>query len=149
VTRQPDTFPVRAAGVIGKGDSVAVVRHARRLWKRQRIADAYAIVDARDGRRCRLSGEALTAGHADMWKRLERHHLEPRSRSVMRQDDPENIVTLSLAAHRLIHSGALVLIDAQGEDTTHSSDIAGFRWAAHGRPPKRIVREGGAADGLR
>lgn len=71
-------------------------------------------VDARDKRVCQVTGKSLTAGAVDPWQALERHHIQPRSRAKSRRFNAFNVLTVSRAVHQLIHSGALLLLDARG-----------------------------------
>ena len=61
------------------GLTLAEERQARRNQAEADLRACYLLVDARDGRRCRVSGVQLFAGHTDPRQRLERHHMQPRS----------------------------------------------------------------------
>ena len=67
-------------------------------------------VDARDKRRCMVTGATLTAGHVDPWKALERHHFVYRSRSKANAYNASNVGTVCRAVHQLIHTGALEVV---------------------------------------
>jgi hypothetical protein len=80
----------------------------------------YAAVDARDGRVCRVSGLHLSPTSSEPRKRLERHHLQPRSVAPGERANPANVITLSafvhamVTAHRLHLEGDANLRDAEG-----------------------------------
>jgi hypothetical protein len=114
-----------------------VSRHQRKVAKQAALDQAYAVVDARDGKVCQVRGTPLVAGHANEWKALERNHLGPRSTQPERRHDPDNILTVSRGTHRLMQAGCLLAIDAKGEETDRVSQIAGYRWTI-ARPPFRL-----------
>jgi hypothetical protein len=124
-----------------KGKPAQMVRHEKRVSARLQLAEAYVEVDRRDKKRCRVTGKPLTPGAVDEWRRLERDHLAPRSTHPELVYDVDNILTVAAAVHGFLHCGALIPVDAKGEETTRVSLIAGYRWTRKERPPFRIVRE--------
>lgn len=71
------------------------------------IDACYQAVDLRDLSVCRVTGEFLTAGHADPHKRKERHHMIRRSRGGLHQTD--NVITVSAFIHTQDHAGKVRL----------------------------------------
>lgn len=120
-----------------KGTPRVVERHTRKAAKAKALRDAYDLVDARDKKVCQVRGTPLVADHANEWKALERNHLGPRSTNPERRHDVDNILTVSRGTHRLMQSGALIPIDAKGEETDRVSQIAGYRWTIE-KPPFRL-----------
>jgi len=143
----PNTFPARARGSMFKQDMTPapVVRKQKQATAEKALKEAYKAVDARDGRKCRVTGKRLTAGHVDAWQRLERDHLAPRSTATERRADVDNILTAAGAVHALLQAGALIPVDKAGEETTSVSKIAGYRWnrrqVAVGKEPFRLGRK--------
>lgn len=101
-------------------------------------------VDARDGRRCQVTGVPLSASSADPWRALERHHLEPRSRSRRRALQATNVLTVARAVHQLIHAGALALLTTRGAPCLDVRTLSAVRWnrqiVAKGQEPCRVLR---------
>lgn len=99
-------------------------------------------VDARDKRQCFVTGVQLTPGSVDAWTALERHHLEPRSKSTHRRYTVTNVVTTSRAVHHLIHAGCLKLLNKKGQKATSVESIDHVAWnrafVAKGDEPVRI-----------
>ena len=103
-----------------------LARHGKKVTADRELAKAYAAVDSRDGKVCRVRGTRLTAGHANEWKRLERHHLDGRVGD--KRADPDGILTVSGGVHALFESAALIAVDRTGAETRRVSQIAGYRW---------------------
>lgn len=119
-----------------KSGPPALDRHRKATAKQTALDKAYAEVDARDGKRCQVTGVALMAGSVSDKRRLERNHLKPRSTAPEERHDVDNILTVSAFAHALMQSSALYAVDAKGRKTTRVSKIAGFEWN------RRIVKAG-------
>lgn len=109
-----DYNAIAQAGGIGKGEARIV---GKKRQKRIENAEWRAVceqVDRRDKRRCRLTGVVLSAGAVDPAQRLERHHLELRSRNKERRWTATNVLTISALVHQAIHAGLLRLLDKAG-----------------------------------
>jgi hypothetical protein len=103
-----------------------VERHQRKADRAKALEEAYAVVDKRDGNRCRVSGVALVAGAPDPKVRREHHHLAKRSTNRSLRDSASNIALVSAFAHDLITRGWLVCegTDANQALFWHYSEIA-------------------------
>lgn len=125
-----------------KNRPAVLERHAKRVKADRELDQAYAVVDARDGKVCQVRGAHLSAGHANPWKRLERHHLDSRSTNPKRRADPDCILTVSGAVHDMFESASLFAVDSKGRETRNVSKIAGYRWnrrmVAAGKEPFRL-----------
>lgn len=105
-----------------------------RLDKAQQNAEARewdrtkAKVDARDGRRCQVTGVILSPGAVDPWKALERHHLEYRSKNKLRRWTAYNVWTVSLGVHRLIHDKKLRILNKAGHLAIDVREIDHVAW---------------------
>ncbi len=75
----------------------------RKAEKLKAQVDCYAAVDLRDKSICRVTGQHVTAGHADPHKRREHHHLLNRSLGGLHET--RNVITISAFVHSLIHAG--------------------------------------------
>jgi hypothetical protein len=108
---------------------LAVERHDRKKAKQQRLEEAYAVVDQRDGNRCRATGVSLVAGDTDPRKRREHHHLVPRSRSQSGREDDRNICLLSALVHGLVTRGWITVegVDARKPLFFHYTALATSR----------------------
>lgn len=123
--------PAYPAGAFFKHTTVkpaVLERKDRKTAKQTALDKAYEAVDARDARSCQLRGTPLTAGHVDEWRRLERHHLGKRSTNPGERANPDNIVTMSAAAHSLAERGGLYPVDRNEEPTERVSKLFGWRW---------------------
>lgn len=120
--------PTRGAGLLD--------RHERRKARDKALADAYAVVDARDGGVCRASGVYTVPGAPDARVRREHHHLVKRSLSRALRAEPRNIVTLSALAHQLAEGGHLLI---EGDDADTPGALR-FHWADHTAPASRPFR---------
>lgn len=123
-----DYAAIAAVGGLGKGTPRALSKGWKKAAKDAALQDAYDQVDARDKKRCQVTGVRLTAGHVEDAKALERDHLAPRSTDKARVTDPDNILTVSRKVHQLLQSSALHVLDTHGRETTRVSQIAGFRF---------------------
>lgn len=114
-----------------------------RGWKKQERArqmdEAYALVDARDGDICRVTGRRLTKGRPGtvplrIW--LTHHHLKKRSTYPGDKYDPRNIFVVCGQAHRALEG---CLIEVEG---TNAYRRLIFRWNRRivpvGKEPFRI-----------
>ena len=90
-------------------------RKAKKAAEDQALADAYEIVNQRDGNLCRVTGRHLQPGAVMAEVRREHHHLQPRSIAPERIADASNIVLVCAEAHQLITGG---FIDVEGTDAT-------------------------------
>lgn len=118
-------------------------RKARRATEAAELAEAYEIVNARDGNQCRVTGRFLSAGAVMAEVRREHHHLRPRSLAPNRVADPKNIILVCAEAHQLITGGFL---EVEGRDATKAVFIHWNESAMKGRvKPFRIVGKRTAA----
>ena len=107
------------------------------------LAEAYEIVNQRDGNQCRVTGRFLAAGAVDARMRREHHHLRPRSVAPDRIADPKNIILVCAEVHALITGG---FIEIEGKDATKPLFAHWNEKAMKGRPkPFRIVGKRTAA----
>lgn len=118
-------------------------RRERKAAEEQALADAYEVVNARDGNQCRVTGRFLQPGAVDARVRREHHHLQARSIAPHRVSDPRNIVLVSAEAHDLITGK---FIDVEGIDATKPLFFHWNEEAMRGRVrPFRIVGKRTAA----
>jgi hypothetical protein len=92
-----------------------LARAARRAEDEKALAEAYEVVNVRDGNQCRVTGRFVQAGAVDARVRREHHHLQPRSVAPARVAEPSNIVLVCAEAHDLITGR---FIDVEGTDAT-------------------------------
>lgn len=92
-------------------------KQARKAAEEQAIADAYEVVNVRDGNQCRVTGRFLTAGAVDARVRREHHHIIPRSIAPHLVDDPNNILLVCAEAHDLITGRFL---EVEGKNASRS-----------------------------
>jgi hypothetical protein len=90
-------------------------KKARKASEEQALADAYEIVNVRDGNQCRVTGRFLQAGAVMAEVRREHHHLQPRSIAPELVTEPKNIILVCAEAHQLITGGFL---EVEGKDAT-------------------------------
>ncbi len=98
-------------------------RRARQAEEDQAIAEAYEVVNARDGNCCRVTGRFLQGGAVDARVRREHHHLVPRSLAPERVADPDNIILVAAEVHELITGR---FIEVEGKDATKAIR---FHWS--------------------
>ena len=111
-----------------------VARKQRKKDRKQRLQDAYDEVDERDGMVCQATGKTLQRQHMDAEQVLTHHHLAGRNVKPEWRHDADRIITVSLAAHRLITAGWIVV---EGDDARQAIRC---HWAAHVRPEMRPFR---------
>lgn len=112
-------------------------RKARKAEDDQALADAYELVNARDGNQCRVTGRFLSAGAVMAEQRREHHHLQPRSIAPDRIADERNIILVCAEAHQYITGGFL---EVEGKDATKPLFVHWNEAAMKGRvKPFRIV----------
>jgi hypothetical protein len=87
----------------------------RRKMNRQRLDDAYEIVNQRDGNKSRVTGCTLLASSPDSRQRREHNHLRGRNVRPDWKYQPERIHLCSAFEHGFITSGAL---QVEGDDAT-------------------------------
>lgn len=105
----------KAVGSMFKSQSVpgVVARATRKKEKADALANAYEVVNRRDGNRCRATGVPLAAGDMDPRHRREHHHLRGRRVRPEWREKPERICLLSGFVHELVERG---WIDIEGTD---------------------------------
>jgi hypothetical protein len=88
----------------------------------RRELELHNAVDARDGKICRVSGLELKPFHDNPRRRLNRHHMKPRSTAPAEKYDPANVITISDWISDQIHNrrklhleGDANLRDAEGK----------------------------------
>lgn len=92
---------------------VSVERYERKAKKQERLDAAYALVNKRDGHKCRCTGEPLAWPCPDAKHRREHHHLRGRNVAPERREDPQGICLVSAFVHKLITKG---WIDVEGDN---------------------------------
>jgi hypothetical protein len=90
-------------------------KKARKAAEEQELAEAYEVVNVRDGNQCRVTGRFVQAGAVDARLRREHHHLQPRSLARGLVAEPRNIILVCAEAHQLITGG---FIEVEGRDAT-------------------------------
>jgi len=108
--------------------SSLVQRHWKRRAAAAKLSAAYAVVDARDGKRCRVTGVPLVADHPDLKRRLARHHLAKRSTHPAERANPDVILTVSEYVHRLMEDSVLIPEGADGATVRAVSQIVRVAW---------------------
>ena len=103
------TIPAGSGQPLGRSDGARSQRQRRRASERTK-ATIYALVDAREGYCCRLTGKA--------WN-LEHHHVVPRARGGVHHSS--NVVLIHRSVHRDIHEGRLTV-------TGDADDVLVFRY---------------------
>jgi 5-methylcytosine-specific restriction endonuclease McrA len=114
---QPDTFPLRARGAIGKGESRIERRQQRDAEARAAWTAVCKQVDARDHSRCRSCGKSCDPKATTLLARAHRHHIVYRSAGG--EDVAHNVVTLCASCHDQQHRGWL---DVRG-NATHGIEL--------------------------
>ena len=89
------------------GVPASLARHWKKAEKAQQLADAYALVDARDQGYSVISGAWTDPGSPDPKRRREHHHLRGRNAAPELRENADYIVTVTAFEHQLIHAGAL------------------------------------------
>ena len=95
------------------------------------MADAYAVVDARDGGYSRVTGRYTQPGAVDPRNRREHHHLSGRNVAPQDRANPERIITVTGEEHQLLHAKLLLY---EGEN---ANERIVFHWAESVEPRDR------------
>lgn len=111
-----------------KGTPAVLLKRVKAKAEKNEWRRVCADVDARDKRKCQVTGVALTAGAVDAWLALERHHLELRSRNKSRRYTAVNVWTVSRAVHQLIHAGAMRILNKRGQPAKDVREIDHAAW---------------------
>jgi hypothetical protein len=130
----PNWKPARGSGRLR--------RQARKAEDEQAMAEAYEVVNVRDGNQCRVTGRFVHAGAVDARVRREHHHIRPRSLAPELVAEPNNILLVCAEAHDLITGGFL---EVEGKN---ASRAVFFHWSKlmGNRPrPFRIIGKRTAA----
>lgn len=90
-------------------------RLQRKADDEKALRQCYAKVDARDGKVCRVSGLPLTADHPDPRRRLNRHHMRPRSTAPSDRHSPANVITISQWISDQIHIKAALFLEGDAD----------------------------------
>lgn len=98
-------------------------RHEKRAKEERELAEAYEVVNVRDGNQCRVTGRFVQGAAVDGRVRREHHHLVPRSLAPERVADPNNIILVCAEAHDLITGK---FIEVEGTD---ASKAVFFHWS--------------------
>jgi 5-methylcytosine-specific restriction endonuclease McrA len=88
-----------------KGPSRYERKDAKRKAEEAERRRVYKLVDARDGRACRLCGRKTNPEATGLLDRGHRHHLQYRSKGGM--DTTDNLLTLCASCHHGVHSGRI------------------------------------------
>jgi hypothetical protein len=118
-------------------DPGSVERDSKKKAKQKRLEEAYAFVDKRDQNRSRVTGIYLDPFAVDPKERREHNHIEKRSLSKARREDPKNIHLCSAFEHDLITNGWITV------EGTDADDELFFHWNdefAKGRRPIVLKR---------
>jgi len=111
------------------GKSLAESRAAKKSAADKALAACYKLVDLRDGRRCRVTGVQLTPLADSPRRRLERHHMRPRSTAPSERHNPANVITISQHVHQQIHAQRLHLeVCADGRVLLSQASEMGWQW---------------------
>ena len=97
-------------------------RRKRRLTKADDLREAYALVDARDGGVCRVTGRYTVSGAPDARVRREHHHLRGRRVRPEWRSDADRIILVCAEAHQLIEGGFLTV---EGDN---AAGVLRFHW---------------------
>jgi hypothetical protein len=108
-------FPKPRPRILDKRDT--------RLERERQQREVYALVAARDGRRCRCCGRSGSYEAGAGEKALHRHHIQYRSKGGA--DTTANIVTLCALCHALEHvARQLHIIGTNADSPRLSFEIA-------------------------
>lgn len=110
---------------------VSVQRWSKKKAKQDKLEDAYAVVNIRDGNKCRITGKPLDAASLDPAHRREHHHLTGRRVRPDWRERPERIILVSKLAHDCITQGWLVIQGTDGRKPIFA------HWASHVKPTQR------------
>jgi hypothetical protein len=88
-----------------KGPSRFERKDARKKAEEAERRRVYKLVDARDGRACRLCGRKGNPNGTSMLDKLHHHHILPRSQGG--KDTTDNLITLCAACHDGEHRGRI------------------------------------------
>jgi hypothetical protein len=125
---------------IPKGPSIRLEKGWRRREREKRLEDVYALVDARDGSVCRVTGRQLRKGLPNtvdqkVWH--TRHHMKKRSTHPEDYFNVANIFVCAWEAHKALED---CLIEIEGTD---ANKRLVFRWNRRvvpvGQEPFRIA----------
>lgn len=94
---------------------LSVQRQDKRKARQECLEAAYAVVNKRDGNRCRVTGKPLDPAATDPAHRREHHHIAGRRVRPEWREDPDRIILVSRVAHELIERG---WIDVEGDDAS-------------------------------
>lgn len=111
-----------------KGQPKVLLERAQQKAEEREWRRTCQIVDERDKRVCQVTGRPVSAWAVDPWMRLERHHLEYRSKNKARRWTAYNVWTVCAAVHQLIHGGALRLYNKAGKPATDVREIDHVAW---------------------
>lgn len=106
-------------------------RHRKRRDRDKALAEAYAVVDARDGGHCRVTGRYTQPGAVDPRVRREHHHLSGRNVAPEDRANPCRIITTCAQVHQLLHAKLLLY---EGDN---ANERIVFHWAESVKPEDR------------
>jgi hypothetical protein len=124
-----DYSAIAAAGGIAKGPSIQLEKGWKKKQFEQDMADAYVVVDLRDGNRSRISGKALLPMSSDPKQQREHNHLVPRSLAKSLRTAVKNIFLVSQYEHGFITRNELLV---HGKDANKPLK---FSWNRNLVPP--------------
>lgn len=104
----------------------------------KQVKACYARVDARDGRRCRVCGVAVTA--VGVATRVHHHHLVYRSRGGVHET--QNVLSLCPACHHAVHQADIRLSGDADLRSPHTGAFMGIvleRYTEAGWRKERVL----------
>ncbi|MGE0674895.1 MAG: HNH endonuclease [Methylibium sp.] len=120
------------------GRTLAEDRAAVKRAGAAQLDAAHAIVDARDGRRCRVCRRPCLPGAVKRSERAERHHLIPRSRGGAHV--PENLVTLCVEeCHPAVHVLGVLRLSGNAETRDEHGRFNGVKVERLYRESWRVI----------
>lgn len=114
-------------------DTATVARAARKSKRKQRLDDAYEVVDKRDRGVCWVTGRVTLTGDVGPETHRDHHHLAGRNVRPEWKYDPDRIITVCHQAHRLITTGKIVV---EGDDARKPIF---FHWHEDVTPRQKIL----------
>jgi 5-methylcytosine-specific restriction endonuclease McrA len=95
----------------------------RKAEEMKELKACHAIVDARDGRQCRVCQARV--GGIGMLEAVHHHHLVFRSKGGSNQ--PDNILSLCVRCHHALHNGEIALSGDANARAAESGRLCGVK----------------------
>jgi 5-methylcytosine-specific restriction endonuclease McrA len=124
----PINYQDKSIFAFPKGETRFERKDARKKAEEAERRRVYKLVDARDGRACRLCGRKTNPEATGLLDRGHRHHLTYRSKGG--QDSTDNLLTLCASCHHGVHSGRIRITgdaDAERGCLVEVATEAGFK----------------------